>query len=155
MSPSRREAMKHSAAVAALLAGAGLWPEAAHAQAGWNKTAFEAKSLADVLKALGAGKPEASKDVTLVADEVANDGAVVALEASTALPGVKRLAFLVEKNPNTLSALFELSDAVAASVAIQVKMDQTSRVYAVAMMGDGRVLFAQKEIQVTLGGCGN
>jgi len=155
MSPSRREAMKHSAAVAALLAGAGLWPEAAQAQAGWNKTAFEAKSLVDVLKALGAGKPEASQDVTLVADDVANDGAVVALEASTALPGVKRLAFLVEKNPNTLSALFELSDAVAASVAIQVKMDQTSRVYAVAMMGDGRVLFAQKEIQVTLGGCGN
>jgi sulfur-oxidizing protein SoxY len=33
-------------------------------------------------------------------------------------------------------------------------MGQSSNVIAVAMMGDGRVLFAQKEIKVTLGGCG-
>ena len=33
-------------------------------------------------------------------------------------------------------------------------MAQSSNVYAVAMMGDGRVLFAQKDIKVTLGGCG-
>ena len=32
-------------------------------------------------------------------------------------------------------------------------MGQTSNVYAVAMMADGRVLFAQKEVKVTLGGC--
>jgi sulfur-oxidizing protein SoxY len=33
-------------------------------------------------------------------------------------------------------------------------MGQSSNVYAVAMMGDGRALFAVKEIKVTLGGCG-
>jgi sulfur-oxidizing protein SoxY len=33
-------------------------------------------------------------------------------------------------------------------------MGQSSNVYAVAMTGDGKVLFAQKEIKVTLGGCG-
>ncbi len=33
-------------------------------------------------------------------------------------------------------------------------MGETSNVYAVAMLGDGRVLFARKEIKVTLGGCG-
>ena len=36
----------------------------------------------------------------------------------------------------------------------RVKMGQSSNVVAVAMMGDGKVLFAQKEIKVTLGGCG-
>jgi glutathione S-transferase len=33
-------------------------------------------------------------------------------------------------------------------------MGQSSNVYAVAMMGDGKVLYAQKEVKVTLGGCG-
>ncbi|MDE2614460.1 MAG: thiosulfate oxidation carrier protein SoxY, partial [Burkholderiales bacterium] len=31
---------------------------------------------------------------------------------------------------------------------------QSSNVYAVAMTGDGKVLYAHKEIKVTLGGCG-
>jgi sulfur-oxidizing protein SoxY len=33
-------------------------------------------------------------------------------------------------------------------------MAQSSNVYGVAMMQDGRVLFAQKDVKVTLGGCG-
>ena len=49
---------------------------------------------------------------------------------------------------------FDVTDAVDASFNTRVKMGQSSNVYAVAMMGDGRVLFAGKEIKVTLGGCG-
>jgi sulfur-oxidizing protein SoxY len=60
----------------------------------------------------------------------------------------------VEKNPTMLSAIFELSDAVDANIATRVKMGQSSNVFAVAMMADGRVLYAAKEIKVTLGGCG-
>ena len=33
-------------------------------------------------------------------------------------------------------------------------MAQTSNVLAVAITSDGKVLFAQKEVKVTLGGCG-
>ena len=32
-------------------------------------------------------------------------------------------------------------------------MGQSSNVFAVAMMADGKVLYAVKEIEVTLGGC--
>jgi sulfur-oxidizing protein SoxY len=138
--------------VAALLAGAGLLPTAAHAA--WSQAAFEAKSLADAVKALGGAAPAESKDVTLTAPDIAENGAVVPLACACALPGVKRLLLLVEKNPNTLSALFEVSDAVEPNFATRVKMGQSSNVFAVAMMGDGRVLFAQKEVKVTLGGCG-
>jgi sulfur-oxidizing protein SoxY len=67
---------------------------------------------------------------------------------------VKRLLVLVEKNPSVLSAMFDVSDAVDANFSTRVKMGQSSNVYAVAMMGDGKVLFAQKEVKVTLGGCG-
>ena len=149
---TRREMLATSATLAGLLATAGLLPSAA--QAAWSQAAFDAKNLAEAVKALGGGAPVESKDVTIIGPDIAENGAVVPVGASTALPGVKRLALLVEKNPNTLAAVFEVSDAVDANVLTRVKMGQSSNVFAVAIMGDGKVLYASKEIKVTLGGCG-
>jgi sulfur-oxidizing protein SoxY len=150
----RREWIKLSASLAGLLATLSLLPRAALAQAGWNKAAFEAKTVDEVAKALGAAKPIESKELTLQGPDIAENGAVVPVGVSTALPGVRRMLLLVEKNPNTLAAVFELSDAVEANVSTRVKMAQTSNVYAIAMLADNRVLYAVKEIKVTLGGCG-
>ncbi len=149
---NRREVLARSAQVAGLLAAAGLLP--ATAQAAWEKSAFEAKSLADAVKALGGGAPAESKDVTLTGPDIAENGAVVPVGCASALPGVKRLLILVEKNPNALAAIFDVSDAVEANFSTRVKMGQSSNVHAVAMMADGKVLYATKEIKVTLGGCG-
>ncbi len=158
MSPTfhRRELLQRSASVAAMLMAAGLLPgqARAQAQATYNTAAFDAKSLAEVMKALGAAAPAASTEITVQGPDIAENGAVVPLGASTTLAGVKRLLLLVEKNPNTLSALFEFSDALDPAIATRVKMSQSSNVYAVAMLADGRVLYAQKDIKVTLGGCG-
>ena len=149
---TRRELLARSAAVAALLGAAGVLP--ARAQATWNKAAFDAKSIDEVIKALGVSKPVESPDLTLTAPDIAENGAVVPIAASTALPGVKRIAFLVDKNPTLLAGVFDFSDAVETSVSSRIKMAQTSNVVAVAITGDGKVLFAQKEVKVTLGGCG-
>ncbi len=149
---TRREMLARSAAVAALLAAAGVLP--ARAQAAWNKAAFESKSIDEVIRALGIARPVESKDIVFTAPDIAENGAVVPIAASTTLPGVKRFAFLIEKNPTTLAGVFEFSDAVETSVSTRVKMAQTSNVLAVAITGDGKVLFAQKEVKVTLGGCG-
>ena len=151
---TRRDMLSHSAKVAALLAAVGLSPLASAQAAGFNSAAFEAKTMAEALKALGGNAPVESKDVSVTGPDIAENGAVVPIGASTALPGVKRMLLLVEKNPAVLSAVFDLSDAVDANIATRVKMGQSSNVYAVAMMNDGKVLFAQKEIKVTLGGCG-
>jgi sulfur-oxidizing protein SoxY len=149
---TRREVLTQAAAVAGTMAAAGLLPASAHAA--WSQAAFEAKSMADALKALGAGAPAESKDVTLTGPDIAENGAVVPVGCACALPGVKRLLLLVEKNPNALSAVFDVSDAVEANFSTRVKMGQSSNVFAVAMLGDGKVLYAQKEVKVTLGGCG-
>ena len=149
---TRRELMTRSAAVAALLAGAGLLP--AQAQTAWNRAAFESNSLDEAIKGLGIARPVESKDILFTAPDIAENGAVVPIAASTALPGIRRLAFLVEKNPTTLAGVFEFTDAVETSVKTRIKMGQTSNVLAVAIMGDGKVLYAQKEVKVTLGGCG-
>jgi sulfur-oxidizing protein SoxY len=152
---TRRKLISRSAQVASLLAGVGLWPALVQAQSGaYNTAAFDAKNLADAMKALGSAAPTASSEVSVTAPDIAENGAVVPVGAATALPGVKRLLILVEKNPAVLAAMFEPSDAVEANLATRVKMGQSSNVIAVAVMNDGKVLFAQKEVKVTLGGCG-
>ncbi len=149
---TRRQTIKQSAVVAGLLAGTGLFPQYAHA---FNKAAFDAKTLGDALKALGAsGAPEASGSVTLTAPDIAENGAVVPLAVASSLAGVKQLVLLVEKNPNALVAVFNVSPEVDASFATRAKMGETSDVYAVAITGDGKAHFAKKEVKVTLGGCG-
>lgn len=148
---NRRETLKQSAVVAGLLAGTGLFPTQA---AAYEKAAFEGKSVADVAKALGAGAPVESKDVTIGGPDIAENGAVVPLTTSTTLPGVKRMLILVEKNPAALVALFNVTDSVEANFSTRAKMGQSSDVYAVAIMADGKALYAKKEVKVTLGGCG-
>ena len=151
MQQTRRKTLQHSAVVAALLATTGLFPQVALA---FNAKAFDAKTLSDVLKAIGVGAPVESKDVTITGPDIAENGAVVPVGASTALPGVKQLLLLVEKNPSALIAIFNVTDSVDANISTRAKMGQSSDVYAVAIMNDGRALFAKKEIKVTLGGCG-
>ena len=149
---SRRDMLAVSARLAGLLAAAGLLPAAA--QAAWSQSAFEAKSMAEAAKALGGGAPAESRDVAITGPDIAENGAVVPVGCSTTLAGVKRLALMVEKNPSALAAVFEVGDAVEANFNTRVKMGQSSNVFAVAIMNDGRVLYAAKEIKVTLGGCG-
>ena len=153
---TRRKMLSDSARVAAALAAAGWLPNVAFAQSAgaWNKAAFEAKTMADLMKAMGASTPAESKDVTLTAPDIAENGAVVPIGVATTAAGVKQLLVLVEKNPNTLAAFFNVTDAVESSFSTRVKMGQSSDVYAVAITGDGKALFAKKEVKVTLGGCG-
>ena len=148
---TRRAILKRSATVAGLLATTGLFPQYAFA---FNKAAFDAKSIADAVKAFGGSAPVESKDVTLTAPDIAENGAVVPLGVATTLPGVKHMLLLVEKNPSALVAKFDVTPAVDANFATRAKMGQSSDVYAVAIMDDGKALFAKKEVKVTLGGCG-
>jgi sulfur-oxidizing protein SoxY len=150
---TRRDLLTRSAALAALLAAGAAAPARAQS-GGWNQAAFETKSVDESLKALGLAKPVESKDIVFTAPDIAENGAVVPIAASTQLPGVKRLAFMIEKNPTTLAGVFEFTEFVETSIATRVKMAQTSNVLAVAIMGDGKVLYAAKEVKVTLGGCG-
>ena len=149
---TRRHILKQSAVVAGLLAGTGLFPQYAFA---FNKAAFDAKSLNDALKALGAnGAPQASDAVSLTAPDIAENGAVVPLAIASTLPDVKHLVQLVEKNPSALVASFKVTPEVEANFVTRAKMGESSDVYAIAITADGKAHYAKKEVKVTLGGCG-
>nr|WP_316639655.1 thiosulfate oxidation carrier protein SoxY [uncultured Roseateles sp.] len=155
MIANRREVLTSSAKVASLMLASGLFGPLAHASGpAAGKGAFDAKSLADVAKSLGYGAPTESKDVSITAPDIAENGAVVPLGAATTLAGVKQMLLLVEKNPSALAALFNVSPEIETNFSTRVKMGQSSNVFAVAITNDNKVLFAQKEVKVTLGGCG-
>jgi sulfur-oxidizing protein SoxY len=150
-SMKRREALSNSALMSLAIA-AGLVP-AAHAQATWNKGAFDSKNLADAVKAFGGAAPALSDKVQLTGPDIAENGAVVPVGASSSLEGTTMLAILVEKNPNALAAAFEVLPGTDANVSTRVKMGQSSNVFALAKVGD-KYFYAVKEVKVTLGGCG-
>jgi len=140
----------------ALAASAGLSPAQAQAQtaAAWNKVAFDSKSLAEAAKAMGAtSAPVESKDLVLQAPEIAENGSVVRVGAQSNIAGTTQLALVVEKNPNALAALFDIPAGTEANVSTNVKMGQSSNVYALAKAGD-KFFYSVKEVKVTLGGCG-
>jgi len=150
MMNTRRDLIKHGALLAAVLSGLPLGASADTLAKG----AFDAKTLDELYKMLGLAKPVESKEVTLTAPDIAENGAVVPVAVASSAPNVVRMLVLVEKNPAVLTAAFDVSPAIDAAFQTRVKMGQTSNVYAVAITADKKVLFAQKEVKVTLGGCG-
>jgi len=155
MNSGRREALKTGGGLTllTLVAAAGwLKPEAAHAD--WNKAAFETKSLDDTVKAFGGSGSTPSKDIAFVqTPDIAENGAVVPIGVTSSIPKTEKIAILVEKNPNVLAASFDIPPGTEPAVTTRVKMGQSSNVYAL-VKADGKYYVAQKEIKVTLGGCG-
>ena len=156
MNATRRDVLKRGGGVTllGLLAAAGwVTPETVAAQA-WNKNAFEAKTMDETMKAFGGGAPAQSKDIAFVSTpDIAENGAVVPVGVSSSIPKTESIAILVEKNPNMLAASFDIPAGTDPSVSTRVKMGQSSNVYAL-VKADGRYYVAQKEVKVTLGGCG-
>jgi len=74
----------------------------------WNKAAFDTKSVADTLKALGGSGSTESAQIQITAPDIAENGAVVPITIESGLARTQTIAILIEKNPNTLSADFEI-----------------------------------------------
>jgi sulfur-oxidizing protein SoxY len=155
MKRTRRQTLQAAGGVGlhAALVGIGLLdPSRVSAQA-FNATAFQARTLADTLKALGAGPPAESKDIVITAPDIAENGAVVPVSVRSALPRTEQIALLVEKNPSLLAATYDILEGTEPDISMRIKMGQSSDVIAL-VKADGKYFMAKKEIKVTLGGCG-
>ena len=154
MIPSRRQSLRAASGlgVYAALVAVGLLP-AGRASAQQFASAFQTKSIADTLKALGAGTPSDSKDVVINSPDIAENGAVVPVGVRSNLPKTEMIALLVEKNPSALAGAYTLLDGAEPDVNMRIKMGQSSDVYAL-VKADGKFYMTKKEIKVTLGGCG-
>ncbi len=151
----RRDFLRLSGNVcaAAAAAASGLLSAGAAWAAPWNKDGFESKAVADAQKSLGATTLIDSKDITITAPDIAENGAIVPVAITSKIPGTQSISIIAEKNPFPLAASFDISAGGEAYVSTRLKMGQTSNVRAI-VRADGKFYTAIREVKITVGGCG-
>lgn len=155
MNHQRRSVLKLGTVLGLAVSAGILKPQDAWAaQEQWDReAAFSATDVDSVVKALGGSDAQDSDKITLVAPDIAENGAVVPVGVVSELPNTTEVAILVPDNPNTLTAHFVIPEGGVADVATRIKMGQTSDVYGL-VKSDGNYYMVHKEVKVTLGGCG-
>ena len=137
----------------AVAAGAGLLTPRA-VMAAWPKDAFESEKLNEAIKIINGGSSATnSKDITVEAPDIAENGAVVSVTIKTTIPNAEKITVLVAENGHPLAASYILGKQTDGFVTGRIKMRKTSDVVAIVKAGD-KLYSAKKPVKVTLGGCG-
>ncbi|MBD3815513.1 MAG: thiosulfate oxidation carrier protein SoxY [Halothiobacillus sp.] len=155
MQSNRRVFLKGSMAASAvgLAVGAGLLTPRAVLAAAWPEKAYSTKGFDESLNDLfGVSSPTESKDVTVKAPDIAENGAVVPVTIESAVAGTDNIAILVKGNPTPLVANFKF-DGAQPFASTRIRMGKTDNVIGVAHAG-GKLYMAEKQVKVTIGGCG-
>jgi sulfur-oxidizing protein SoxY len=147
---TRRQALVLSAGAAAF-ALTGLRVGSAHAIS--DKTQ---KAIAE----FAGGKTPQSGKITLTAPEIAENGNTVPVSVSvdsgmTEGAYVRSVMLLADGNPNPSVATFHFTPmSGAAAATTRMRLAKTQNVIALAKMSDGSVYMDEKQVKVTIGGCG-
>jgi len=155
MNQLRRSFLKNAGAVGTVAVAivAGLLKPVAAFAAAWNSLAFAAKDPAEAIKNAGYDGAAQSNDIVIKAPDIAENGAVVPVSATSNIPGTTSMAFFVEKNPTPMIASFEFSNGAEPYISTRVKMAKTS-VVRVSVKAGGKNYTNSREVKVTIGGCG-
>lgn len=155
MNQLRRAFLKKAGAVGAVavaFASGLLKPGAVFATA-WNSLAFTSKDLSEALKNAGYDGAGESSDIVIKAPEIAENGAVVPVSATSHIAGTTSMAIFIDKNPVPMIAEFQFLNGAEPYIATRVRMAKTSLVR-VAVKAGGKNYIASREVKVTIGGCG-
>ncbi len=155
MNHPRRTFLKSAGAVGtiAAAAAAGLLKPTQVLAADWNKSAFTADKAVTALANYGVSSPSRSKDVLLHAPDIAENGAVVPVTITSHIPNTEMAFLVIADNPNPLAAVFTFANGAEGFISTRVKMAKTSYVKAY-VKANGKYYFAEKQVKVTIGGCG-
>ena len=151
----RRAFLKNASTIGAVTAAiaTGLLSPGTVLAAAWNSLAFTTKDLGEAMKNAGYEGAVESSDIVIKAPEIAENGAVVPVSATSNLPGTTSMAIFIDKNPAPLIADFQFSNGAEPFISTRVKMAKTSLVR-VAVKAGGKNYIASQEVKVTIGGCG-
>jgi thiosulfate oxidation carrier complex protein SoxZ len=119
----------------------------------WNKPAFEATNLQQATQGLAIDAEIPTDDITIIAPDRAENGAVVQVEVMSKLANTEALALFVAENPTPLIANVMLSSGTQARLVTRIKMAQTSQVKVVAKVGNQYYSKAE-QVVVLEDGCG-
>jgi sulfur-oxidizing protein SoxY len=155
MNQLRRAFLKNAGAVGtvAMAIATGLLKPGAVFAATWNNLAFTAKTPAEAMSNAGYGGATDSSDIVIKAPDIAENGAVVPVSATSNIPGTTSMAIFVEKNPAPMIADFVFSNGAEPYISTRIKMAKTS-IVRVTVKAGGKNYTNSREVKVTIGGCG-
>lgn len=119
----------------------------------WNKAAFESHHIDGALQGLGVSNIGPSRDIVLIAPDMAENGAIVQIEVESHIPNTEAISIMVEKNPTPLIANFVFSNGALPALITRIKMAETSELKAI-VKADGKYYSVGRKVEVALGGCG-
>lgn len=134
-------------------AGAGFMAPLLARAAAWSHDLFSDKKLPNALNRIGASDARASADLVVKGPTIAEDGAVVPIEAISRIPHTERLVFLADKNPYPLVASFRFFGNAQPEMSLRIKLAETTAVRVVAF-AEGHAFMSSTDVKVTAGGCG-
>jgi len=114
----------------------------------------------ELIAQFAGGRTPVQGRVNLDLPKIADDGASVPITITVDSPMTEQshvtdVLVVAEGNPRPHVATFHFSPASgAAEVSTRIRLGQTQNVVAIAKMNDGSVYIANKQVTVTVGGCG-
>lgn len=149
MNRIRRNTIKFSS-LGALVASMPLSVKSVFAE--WPEAPFATDDYQTALTAITGENDLAESGISIDAPEIASNGATVPITISSDLPNIKTINIFVEKNPRPYISTFFMNDGIDSSVAVRVKMRETSDVIAIVENESGFHV-AKQSVKVTAGGC--
>jgi len=156
---SRRDVLCSAGAAAVFFTSLARMPAAAGEQRG-RSPAFELAYR----RLLGESEPLADGSVTLELPDIPENGNTVPFRIEVANPmtfdapeaSIKTVYLLSSGNPQPMVGAFHFTKhSGRASVAGRMRLARSQDVLALAQRGDGKFLVAVRQVEVTIGGCGN
>ena len=119
----------------------------------WNKAAFEAIKLDVASESLAINREIQSQDITIIAPDRAENGAVVQIEIISNIANTEAIALFVDKNPTPLIGNFMFGEKTVPYLITRIKMAEDSNVKVVVKAGD-KYYTNSKKVIVLENGCG-
>lgn len=124
------------------------------------RPAFAANDYKDIISKFTSGNDTKEGMINLDLPEIAENGNTVPLTVSVESPMtkdnyVKRVVVVADANPRAGVATFHFSPASGiAEASTRMRLAKTQNVIAVAEMSDGSFYMTNRQVKVTIGGCG-
>ena len=148
----RRNLLKSILGATAVLSAALMMPKLAFAK--WSK-AFDANSTEKAMTGMfNTTETTVSDKIFLKVPQIAENGAVVPVNVKTDIENVKSISIVAAKNPQPLACSFTIPEGTDSDVSIRIRLFETMDVQAIVETHDGTLYSVQKEVKVTIGGCG-
>jgi sulfur-oxidizing protein SoxY len=115
---------------------------------------WEIEKSGDAIIALfGPGELKTTDQIKMVAPKLAENGGSIPISLKTDLD-IKTIALFQDANPRSATIVFSVPEGQKVDYSFRIKMRQTAFVTVVALAKDGTLYTLNKEIDVSIGGCG-